>query len=75
MTTGIAGLSDLELEALIRSSTGASFHLVGTAGMSARGARYGVVDPDLQVKGISGLSVIDASVVVSECHFFSWYLS
>ncbi|KAJ7368922.1 pyranose dehydrogenase [Mycena albidolilacea] len=63
MTTDIAGLSDLELETLIRSSTGSSFHLVGTAGMSARGARYGVVDPDLQVKGISGLSVIDASVV------------
>ncbi|KAJ7859960.1 glucose dehydrogenase short protein [Mycena olivaceomarginata] len=63
MTTDIAGLSDLELETLIRSGTGASFHLVGTAGMSARGARYGVVDPDLQVKGISGLSVIDASVV------------
>ncbi|KAJ7258306.1 hypothetical protein C8J57DRAFT_1516204 [Mycena rebaudengoi] len=31
--------------------------------MSARGARYGVVDPDLKVKGAVGLSGIDASVV------------
>ncbi|KAJ7877086.1 hypothetical protein B0H14DRAFT_3436267 [Mycena olivaceomarginata] len=31
--------------------------------MSARGAPDGVVDPDLQVKGVAGLSVIDAAVV------------
>ncbi|KAF7352308.1 GMC oxidoreductase [Mycena venus] len=63
ITTDIAGLSEAELEGLIRNTTGASFHLVGTAGMSARGARYGVVDPDLRVKGALGLSVIDVSVV------------
>jgi choline dehydrogenase-like flavoprotein len=39
-------------------------HIVGTAGMSPRGAHYGVVDPDLRVKGIAGLRVIDASVLV-----------
>ncbi|KAJ7853173.1 hypothetical protein B0H14DRAFT_2354486 [Mycena olivaceomarginata] len=32
--------------------------------MSPRGAQYGVVDPDLKVKGIAGLRVIDASVLV-----------
>jgi choline dehydrogenase-like flavoprotein len=32
--------------------------------MSPHGAQYGVVDPDLRVKGIAGLRVIDASVLV-----------
>ncbi|KAJ6515335.1 pyranose dehydrogenase [Mycena sanguinolenta] len=63
MTTNITGLNDVELAAFIRETTGSSYHLVGTAGMSAADASYGVVDPDLQVKGMSGLSVIDASVV------------
>ncbi|KAJ6594851.1 pyranose dehydrogenase [Mycena capillaripes] len=52
-----------DLEATIRSRATVSYHMVGTAGMSARGARYGVVDPDLRVKGMAGLSVIDASVL------------
>ncbi|KAJ7246595.1 aryl-alcohol oxidase-like protein [Mycena haematopus] len=63
MSTNITGLSDMELVALLRDTTGSSYHLVGTAGMSASGANYGVVNPDLQVKGMLGLSVIDASVV------------
>ncbi|KAJ7454900.1 hypothetical protein B0H11DRAFT_1740252, partial [Mycena galericulata] len=45
------------LETLIRNTTGASYNLVSTAGMSACGARYGVVYPDLQDKGALGLSV------------------
>ncbi|KAJ7488894.1 pyranose dehydrogenase [Mycena latifolia] len=59
----LAGLSSVELEAVIRDQGGQSFHIMGTAGMSARGAHYGVVDPDLRVKGAAGLSVIDASVL------------
>jgi choline dehydrogenase-like flavoprotein len=31
--------------------------------MSARGAPYGVVDPDLRVKNTVGLRVVDASVL------------
>jgi choline dehydrogenase-like flavoprotein len=41
------------------------WHGVGTAKMSARGADWGVVDPDLKVKGTRGLRVADASVFVS----------
>ncbi|KAJ7348137.1 aryl-alcohol-oxidase from pleurotus Eryingii, partial [Mycena albidolilacea] len=63
MTPDLTGLSDAELEAYIRDNAGQSFHIVGTAAMSARGAPHGVVYPDLQVKGVAGLSVIDAAVV------------
>jgi len=51
-----------ELDQFIRNNTASTSHLVGSAGMSARGAGYGVVDPDLRVKGVKGLRVIDASV-------------
>jgi len=33
--------------------------------MSPKGAKWGVVDPDLKVKGVEGLRVIDASILVS----------
>lgn len=56
--------TDAELDAYIRNSTNAIFHAVGTAGMSPRGASYGVVDPDLRVKNLIGLRVVDASVLV-----------
>ncbi|KAK7040117.1 hypothetical protein VNI00_009922 [Paramarasmius palmivorus] len=54
--------SDDELNAYIRQRTGTIFHPVGTAAMSPRGASWGVVDPDLRVKGVEGLRVVDASV-------------
>ncbi|KAJ7745966.1 alcohol oxidase [Mycena olivaceomarginata] len=59
-------LSDLSTEALdqfIRNGASAGAHLVSTAAMSARDASYGVVNPDLLVKGASGLSIIDASIL------------
>jgi choline dehydrogenase-like flavoprotein len=68
----IAPTQDLEnmttdaLNDFIRNTAGASWHLVGSATMSARNADYGVVDPDLLVKGVRGLRIIDASVLVSE---------
>ncbi|KAJ6590378.1 aryl-alcohol-oxidase from pleurotus Eryingii [Mycena sp. CBHHK59/15] len=62
-TVDLAGMSPAELEANLRNNVMSGSHIVGTAGMSPRAARYGVVDPDLKVKGVVGLSVIDASVL------------
>ncbi|KAF7345143.1 hypothetical protein MSAN_01890400 [Mycena sanguinolenta] len=62
-TVDLTSMSSAELTAHIRAISGPGYHVVGTAGMSARGAQHGVVDPDLKVKGIAGLRVIDASVL------------
>ncbi|KAF7374046.1 hypothetical protein MSAN_00285300 [Mycena sanguinolenta] len=62
-TVDLTSMSPAELTAHIRANSGPGYHVVGTAGMSPRGAQYGVVDPDLKVKGIAGLRVIDASVL------------
>ncbi|KAJ6494043.1 pyranose dehydrogenase [Mycena vitilis] len=56
-------LSDDALDQYIRNTASSVAHLVGTAAMSAKNARYGVVNPDLLVKGAVGLRVIDASVM------------
>ncbi|KAJ7105431.1 alcohol oxidase [Mycena crocata] len=58
-----ATASDAELDAFIRSQASSELHPVGTAAMSARGAQHGVVNPDLTVKGVRGLRVVDASVL------------
>lgn len=57
--------TDELLDEYARASAISTAHPVGTAGMSARDARYGVVNPDLRVKGVSGLRIVDASVMVS----------
>ncbi|KAJ7704422.1 aryl-alcohol-oxidase from pleurotus Eryingii [Mycena rosella] len=54
--------TDAELDEYIHNKAGAVYHPVGTASMSPKGASYGVVDPDLRVKGLSGLRVVDISV-------------
>ncbi|KAJ7228440.1 pyranose dehydrogenase [Mycena pura] len=61
--TNLENLSDNALDEFIRNTARSAFHLVGTAAMSAKDARYGVTDPDLLVKGAAGLRVIDASVM------------
>ncbi|KXN83928.1 Glucose dehydrogenase [FAD, quinone] [Leucoagaricus sp. SymC.cos] len=55
--------SDEDLDAYIRSTASPFLHSVGSAMMSARGASWGVVDPDFRVKGTKGLRVVDASVI------------
>ncbi|KAJ7247056.1 pyranose dehydrogenase [Mycena rebaudengoi] len=59
----LTAMTPAERVDFVRSHAGLGYHLVGTAGMSPHGAQYGVVDPDLRVKGIAGLRVIDASVL------------
>lgn len=62
--------SDEELLAYVRQHGVTINHGVGTAKMSAYGADWGVVNPDLKVKGVSGVRVVDASVFpeIPECH-------
>lgn len=57
--------TDAEIDEYIRENTGTVFHPAGTASMSPKGAGWGVVDPDLTVKGLRGLRIVDLSVVVS----------
>ncbi|KAJ7796719.1 aryl-alcohol oxidase precursor [Mycena olivaceomarginata] len=62
-TIDLSNLSTEALDEFIRNSGDGAAHLVSTAAMSARDASYGVVNPDLLVKGASGLSIIDASIL------------
>lgn len=57
--------TDAQLDAYVAANAGTIFHPTGTAIMSAKRASDGVVDPDLRVKKVSGLRVVDASVLVS----------
>lgn len=61
--------TDVELDMYIRDNTATIFHPVGTAAMSPKGAPWGVVDPDLLVKGVSGLRIVDVSILVSRFVF------
>jgi choline dehydrogenase-like flavoprotein len=54
--------NDDEIVQYLRNHAGTVFHPVATASMSKKGATTGVVDPNLKVKGISGLRVVDASI-------------
>ncbi|KAF9500024.1 aryl-alcohol oxidase precursor [Pleurotus eryngii] len=54
---------DAAIESYIRDNANTIFHPVGTASMSPRGASWGVVDPDLKVKGVDGLRIVDGSIL------------
>jgi choline dehydrogenase-like flavoprotein len=64
---GVAGSADGDeaITAAIRAGVVTIWHPTSTARMSPKGANFGVVDPDLLVKGVSGLRIVDASVFVS----------
>ena len=55
--------SDPYLECLTRSYTATIYHPVGTAKMGPPDDPMAVVDPQLRVYGVSGLRVIDGSVM------------
>jgi len=57
-----AGVTDAELDDHVQSLSSSVYHPVGTASMTAVDAAWGVVNPDLKVKGVEGLRVVDASV-------------
>ena len=57
--------SEAEIDHAIRNVVASNVHPVGTAAMSPKDANHGVVDPDLRVKKVNGLRVVDASVMVS----------
>ncbi|KAG6813113.1 hypothetical protein H0H92_013967 [Tricholoma furcatifolium] len=59
--------SDVLLDSYIRNFTGTSAHCTGTNSMSAEGSTHGVVNPDFRIKGLSGIRVVDASVLPFSC--------
>lgn len=61
-----AGTTDEEIDSHIRGIADTVFHATGTAAMSATNANWGVVNPDLKVKGVEGIRIVDASVFVSD---------
>jgi 4-pyridoxate dehydrogenase len=55
--------SDADLDAYARATATTVFHPLGTCKMGAAGDDTAVVDPELRVRGIDGLRVVDASVM------------
>jgi choline dehydrogenase len=58
---GPAAVSDEELAAYCRASAVTTFHMAGTCRMGADSGS--VVDPELRVRGVEGLRVVDASIM------------
>ncbi|KZS90467.1 alcohol oxidase [Sistotremastrum niveocremeum HHB9708] len=58
-------MTDPEIEEMIRHSGTTFFHALGTAQLAPFHAdvKAGVVNPDLTVKGVKGLRIVDASVI------------
>ncbi|TEB27549.1 alcohol oxidase [Coprinellus micaceus] len=55
-------LSEAEFRTRVTQNALTFYHPVGTAKMSPKNAKHGVVDPELRLKGASGLRIIDSSV-------------
>lgn len=60
--------TDEEIMAAARSVARSIYHPTSTARMSPLNATWGVTDPQLRVKHVNGLRVVDASVFVSKNH-------
>ncbi|KAF8888872.1 pyranose dehydrogenase [Infundibulicybe gibba] len=59
-------VDDASIDQYIIDNAQSLFHPAGTASMSPVGAQGGVVDPDLKVKKVVGLRVVDVSVLPFE---------
>ena len=57
--------SDEEIDAWVRRTATTSWHPVGTCAMGDPAAAHTVVDPETRVKGVTGLRVVDASIMPS----------
>lgn len=55
--------TDAYWECMVRHYTVSTYHPVGTAKMGPEGDKTAVVDPQLQVYGVQGLRVVDASIM------------
>lgn len=55
--------TDSELTQYIRQSLGTLYHPVGTCAMGGSSRKASVVDPELRVRGVRNLRVVDASVM------------
>jgi choline dehydrogenase-like flavoprotein len=62
-----AALPDDELDALMLQEAGDIQHAAGTCHMTAYEDPRGVVDPALNVRGVQGLRVCDASIMPADC--------
>ncbi|KAJ3548997.1 hypothetical protein NMY22_g1042 [Coprinellus aureogranulatus] len=62
-------LPKAEFEAQLRNISAPYWHMVGSAAMS--NSKEGVVDADLRVRGVKGLRVVDASVIVGNLFRFA----
>lgn len=60
-----AAKDNASIDTYVRGVCTSILHGVGTASMAPVNAHFGVVDPNLKVKGVDGLRVVDASVLVS----------
>ena len=62
-----ARLPKAELDAMLLAEVGDSQHAAGTCHMTAHEDPRGVVDPELRVRGVTGLRVADASIMPTDC--------
>jgi len=63
LTPGKDVKTDAEIDAWIKQFGETIYHPVGTCRMGVVGDAYAVVDGELKVQGVSGLRVVDASVM------------
>ncbi|WP_198371643.1 GMC family oxidoreductase [Roseomonas rosulenta] len=62
-----AALPDDALDTIMLREAADIQHAAGTCRMTAHEDPRGVVDPDLRVRGVSGLRVADASIMPTDC--------